>query len=221
VQGEKEARILIADLLSRKPDQNSTNTGVLKIRTGDDKSREIPVRFEVFTTATNWVSAYEIVPEKPGIQAEKLLVTRAPGQANRYEWVKGDKGQTLTGAETLVPFGGSDFLAADLGLEFFHWPRQRVLRKEMRRSQFCDVLESVNPESYGYKRVVSWIDADTGAIVHAEAYDQRNELLKKFDPTELKKVNGQYQLEEMEIRNPKAESHTWVKFNLKAGTVRP
>jgi len=88
----------------------------------------------------------------------------------------------------------------------------------MRRSQFCDVLESLspNPPSNGYKRVVSWIDPDNGGIVHADAYDARNDLLKHFDPTELKKVNGQYQLQEMEIRNRKTGSHTWVRFNLNA-----
>jgi len=124
----------------------------------------------------------------------------------------------MTGKETMVSFAGSDFLAADLGLEFLHWPKQRVLKKEMRRSQFCNVLESLNPtpSPKGYKRVLSWIDPENGAIVHAEAYDERNDVLKKFDPTELKKVNGQYQLEEMEIRNLKTDSRTVVKFNLQA-----
>src|SRR5258707_15815367 len=55
-QGEKEARALVADLLSRKPDQNSRNTGTLKIRDAKDKATEFPVRFEVFWTPTNWVS---------------------------------------------------------------------------------------------------------------------------------------------------------------------
>jgi len=62
VQGEKEARTLVADLLSRKPEQNTTNTGVLKIRDGDDKKREVPVRFEVFANPSDWVSVYETTP---------------------------------------------------------------------------------------------------------------------------------------------------------------
>ena len=217
-QGEKEARSLVADLLSRKPNQDSTNTGTLKIRDANDKRIEIPVRFEVFSTPANWVSIYQTFPGDAGAKGERLVVVHAESQPNQYQLLKGDKASSLTGKETMLPFAGSDFLAADLGLEFLHWPQQRVLKKEMRRSQFCNVLESQNPNPSpkGYKRVVAWIDPDNGAIVHAEAYDERNDLLKKFDPTELKKVNGQYQLEEMEIRNLKTGSHTWVKFNLQA-----
>jgi hypothetical protein len=216
-QGEKEARALVADLLSRKPDQNSTNTGTLKIRDANDKHTEIPVRFEVFATATNWVSVYQTLPGEAG-KAERLVVIHAENQANQYQLFKGDKRSDLTGKEAMIPFAGSDFLAIDLGLEFLHWPEQRVLKKEMRRSQFCEVLQSLNPyaSANSYKRVVAWIDPENGGIVHAEAYDERNDLFKKFDPTELKKVNGQYQLEEMEIRNLKTDSRTVVKFNLQA-----
>ena len=214
-QGEKEARALVADLLSRKPDQNSTNTGTLKIRDANDKRTEIPVRFEVFSTPTNWVSVYQTLPAEPA-KAERLVVVHTESQPNQYQLFKEGKRSDLTGKEAMISFAGSDFLAIDLGLEFLHWPQQRVLKKEMRRSQFCDVLQSSNPNvsPNAYKRVLAWIDPDNGGIVHAEAYDERNDSFKKFDPTELKKVNGQYQLEEMEIRNLKTSSRTVVKFNL-------
>ena len=45
----------------------------------------------------------------------------------------------------MIPFAGSDFWIADLGLEFFHWPEQKVLKKEFRRNCSCVVLESTNP----------------------------------------------------------------------------
>ena len=62
---------------------------------------------------------------------------------------------------------------ADLGLEFLHWPQQRVLRYEMRRSKSCEVLESLNPQPVpgGYARVVSWVITESPhGIVHAAAY---------------------------------------------------
>jgi YD repeat-containing protein len=116
----------------------------------------------------------------------------------------------------MVPFAGSDFWVADLGLEFLHWPTQRVLRREMRHGQPCAVLESLNPRPAptGYARVVSWVDTDNGGILHADAYDARGQLMKEFDPSGLKKVNGQRKLEEMEMRNRKTGSHTWIKFDL-------
>ena len=35
-------------------------------------------------------------------------------------------------------------LFVSMGMEFLHWPTQRLLRKEIRRGQSCDILESVS-----------------------------------------------------------------------------
>jgi len=63
----------------------------------------------------------------------------------------------------MIPFADSEFWVADLGLEFLHWPRQRLLKKEMRHSKSCEVLESVNPQPVpgGYRARVSWIIIET------------------------------------------------------------
>lgn len=118
----------------------------------------------------------------------------------------------------MIPFADSDFWIADLGLEFFHWPEQKILRHEMRRGRSCKVLESINPSpsTNGYSRVVSWIDNESGGIVHAEAYDAKDKLLKEFDPKSFKKVNGQWELQDMEIRNVQTGSRTRLEFDLKS-----
>src|SRR5882724_11705853 len=91
-----------------------------------------------------------------------------------------------------------------------------VWSSSIRRSSFCDVLESVNPKpGPGYSRVVSWVERESPhGIVHADAYDTRGEIVKKFDPSGIEKVHGEYQLQEMEIRNRKTGSRTWIAFNL-------
>jgi hypothetical protein len=222
VEAEKQGRALVADLLSQRPAQNSTNTGVMTIRPPDGKPRAVPIRFEITSEAHSWWSRYET----PGAAAQDgaaLVVTHAEGQPNRYlltastsNGISNSTPRTLAGADTMVPFAGSDFWVADLGLEFFHWPRQLVLRKELRRSRSCVVLESANPDPVpgGYSRVVSWIDAESGGIIHADAFDTQNELLKQFDPKDFKKVQGQWQLEGMEIRNRQTGSRTRIEFNL-------
>jgi len=109
------------------------------------------------------------------------------------------------------------FRIAALGLEFLQWPQQRLLKKEMRKSRFCDVLESTNPRpaGEGYSRVISWVELEPPhGIVHADAYDVNGKLIKKFDPTEFEKVQGQYQLQEIEIRNLKTGSKTRIEFDL-------
>ena len=63
--------------------------------------------------------------------------------------------------------------------------------------------------------MVSWIDNESGGIVQAEAYDLNNKLLKEFAPKSFKKVNGQWELQEMEIRNVQTGSRTRLEFDLK------
>ena len=105
----------------------------------------------------------------------------------------------------------------DLGLEFIHWPGEKLLKRVVRSSRGCSVLESTNPDpaTKGYSRVVSWIDSESDGIIHAEAYDAKGKLLKEFDTKKLKKVNGQWQVEEMDIRNVQTGSRTRLEFDLK------
>ena len=84
MQAEKEARALVADLLAQKPEQNTTNTGQARIRDAAGKEREIPMRFEITATPTNWVSAYETLPSAGGSGGVKLTVIHTAGQPNQY-----------------------------------------------------------------------------------------------------------------------------------------
>jgi hypothetical protein len=224
IEGEKQARALIADMLAQRPEQNTTNTGLVRIRDVNGKERQVPARFEVYTTPTNFVSVYEALPAPGSSGAMKLAVYHNGTHPNRYElWEPEAPGGTntvprvLAPDQLMVPFAGSDFWVADLGLEFLHWPQQRVLQGEMRHSKACKKLESINPapEPGGYSRVVSWIMVERPhGLVHADAYDMKGEVLKRFDPTNLEKVEGEYQLEEIEMRNRKTGSETFIKFNL-------
>ena len=218
VQAEREARALVADMLAQKPAQ--TNTGRLKIRNAAGEQRELAMRFEIWSTPAASTSAYEAT-DPVNHRRTQLTIVHADDKPNEY--LLGEDGaapKKLAVNETMVPFAGSDFWVADLGLEFLHWPQQRLKVKEMRRSRFCDVLESINPTPApgGYSRVVSWIEQERPhGIVHADAYDSRGELVKRFDPTEFEKIQGEYQLQEMEIRNRKNGSRSWIEFDLEPG----
>jgi hypothetical protein len=218
-----QGHALAAEMLAEQPGQNTTNVGALVTRAADGKKRSLPMRFKVIVTPTNWLSVYEAGGASTNSGGERLVVTHAENQPNVYELSGGDAGaigasaKTLAYAELMRPFANSDFRVGDLGLEFFHWPEQRLLKREMRRGQSCEVLESVNPNPVpgGYARVVSWLDAESPhGIVHAEAYDSRGELLEQFDPKKLEKVQGQWQPEELEIRNRQTGSRTLIQYNL-------
>lgn len=224
-EGEQLARSLITNLLSQKPSENSSNAAVVEMRGSGRKRSQSPARFEVLVTATNYVNLYGA--PVPGLgRWMSLAIVHADDRPNEYllsepaaEGATNRPPKILPATQLNMPFAGSDFWAEDLGLEFLHWPQQRVLLKEMRGSVFCAVLESVNPHPGrgDYSRVVSWIGInhpDEIVLVHADGYDEQNRLLKEFAPKGLKKVNGAWQLESMEMRNVQADSRTVITFKL-------
>jgi hypothetical protein len=122
----------------------------------------------------------------------------------------------VRGGDLFQPLAGSDFYLADLGLEFLHWPEQKIVKKEMRKSRSCRVVESKAPNASDsvYSRVLSWIDFETGNLIMAEAYDSKDRLLKEFSIRKISRAEGKAQLKEIEMRNDQTESRTRLEFNL-------
>jgi len=227
-EAEIQGHQLAQQLCGGRPLGDSTNTGVLKIRNAKGERSGIPVKCEVIVTATNWQSRYKAKFGANATDVTTLVVTHCDTKPNQYLLFENEKtaplgpinihvGMGLSGNRTMIPFAGSDFWLADLGLEFFHWPEQKILKKEFRRNCSCMVLESTNPDptTNGYSRVDAWIDEDSGGIVMANAYDARGKLLKEFYPKDVKKVKGQWQLQSMEIDNVQTDSRTRLELDLK------
>lgn len=220
---DADGQTLVAQLLAQRPPLGATtNHCLLSVRParGQGARHTIPVRLSEVVTADGWTSIYESAPTNQSARA-RLVIHRRANQANEYSLAEAATGgnleaaqRTLTGGETMVPFAGSDFWVAELGLEFLHWPVQRLLKKEMTRGQSCNVLESVAPatQTNGYVRVKAWLDIDTGGVVYAEAYDAQAKLVKEFAPKGLKKVAGGWELEEVEIINRRTGSRTRMQF---------
>jgi hypothetical protein len=240
---EIQGRQLAQQILEQRPAESFMNTGVLKIRDAKGRSLEIPVQCEVIVTATNWQGIYKafftnatetLTVIHPVNQLNQQLFDSPDGNSlkiagpvndriepfdtYRHDYPAPGRSDAAHADGSVESFARSDFSAADLGLDFFQWPEQKILKSEMRRSRPCKVLESTNPSpsTNGYSRVVSWIDNESGGIIHAEAYDEKDELLKKFDPKSFKKVNGQWELQDMEIRNVQTGSRTRLEFDLKS-----
>jgi Outer membrane lipoprotein-sorting protein len=208
-QSVKEGRALVDEMLSQQPEENAV-TGKMSIRT-KKTFKTFPIKFQTILSPTNWSSLYSAMDTD-------VTVIHQGARPSEYRWhAPNGKIVTLTGDQATAPFADSDFSLADLGLEFLHWPDQRLLQKEMKRSRSCRVLESTNPHPVagGYSRVKSWVDAESHGIVLAEAYDVKGEKVKEFAPKDFSKVNGQWQLEEMQISNTQTGSSTTVKFDLK------
>jgi hypothetical protein len=220
---EIQGRKLAQQLCDARPAENFTNTGVLQVRVGSGKRLESSLVVKTMANSNSWEILYSAtLAVDKDLSEYALSTTHTPGQQNIYrsteENFAGHFEKDLLGNKTMTPFAGSDFWICDLGLEFFHWPGQKILKKENTRGRGCMVLESTNPEppTNGYSRVVSWIDEESGGIVQARAYDFNGKLLKEFDLKSFKKdASGQWQLQEMEIYNDQTRSRTQIKFDVK------
>lgn len=227
---EIQGRQLAQKILEQQLTEGFTNMGVLRIRDARGKTSEIPIQFATQITATNWTSLFEGINTNSDT-GDKLRIVHRDFLPNQYAVAHVcepgltfsrlggcDVGRIRFEDELMTPFVQSDFWICDLGLEFFHWPGQKILKPyEMRRGRSCKVLESINPNPSpnGYSRVDSWIDNETLGIVQAEAYDAKGKLVKEFYPKDFKKVNGLWELGEMEMINDQTGSRTWIKFDLK------
>ncbi len=239
----KAGRELASELCAKVPAGNSEFTGVLKITPRDSETRNVPFSCliqvggdklsptrggvgSVGGPAPAWEAIYR-TKAVDGTPAERLQIVYQPGRFNEYFYARGGTAgqppgelRRLGNEQAEVPLAGSDFWLVDLGLEFLHWPSQRVIKAGMRRSQPCRELESVNPHpsESGYARVVSWVarmDEEALGIIEAKAYDKKNQLLKEFSLGSFKKVEGQWELQDMKIRNARTGSRTWLEFDLK------
>jgi len=217
---EAQGQQLAQKILAQQPDRDFTNTGKLQIRGADGTSKEVPVTFTIIVTPTNWSCLYDATfTNQSGLTGgEELRIVHINGQPNNYLTTvlhTGISNDVLSSSDTDA-FAGSDFWNDDLGLRFFQWPDQKIIKKEFMRGRGCMVLESRNPTPMlgGYSRVDSWIDEEILGVVHAEAYDANGKLLKVFDPKSFKKVNGQWELQDMEIRNVQTGSRTRIEFDL-------
>jgi hypothetical protein len=219
-----EGKALAQDLIAQWPQKDILLQGTLRIRGADGRRTNVPVKYTIRTGAEAWRGTYETAAIGD-LPAQRLIIIRRPQQPNQYLFTPTvvatsvHEAKSLSGHGASIPFAGSEYWLSDLGLEFLHWPEQRLIKDAkitMRSTRPCKVLESVNPnpELGGYGRVVSWIDAENGAPIYVEAYDQARKPLKVFSLHKFRKINGAWQPTELKIQNQKTDAATILELQL-------
>lgn len=213
---------LAASVRSQRPASSTVTTGTLRVRAGDGRRISLPVEVRVVlgTNASAWSTIYQA--RFPDGRRESLTVVNPENAPPHFILHRASGDGRVTESrperpdEMFAAFAGTDFWFVDLGMLFLHWPEQRVTGRETRRTRTCDVLESVNPQAGagGYRRVLTWVDVETGGIVRAEAYDAQDRLLKEFSPGSFARVGTRYELRDMEIRNDQTDSRTTLQFDI-------
>jgi Outer membrane lipoprotein-sorting protein len=215
----EEGQELAAQLRSSRPAEDLKIQGVLEIRHADGRRTKVPIQYQFVDGLRSWRDIYQTAPGTDAT-AEQLEVIHAEGQPNRYLYTRaGDRQgpRTLSGDQAMIPFLDSDFWLADLGREFLHWPEQRLVHGKitMRKGRPCKQLESrnPNPKATGYTRVRSFIDSDTGGVLIAEAYGPDGQLMKSFEVGGVTKVNGRWEVKDLEMRSEAPDTKTVLEFH--------
>jgi hypothetical protein len=221
IQQETDGRALAADLCNQAPGQDFSTSGLFKTREASGRRLQQHVSLKTIASSNSWQAVYEAGPSAAQITA-KLIIIHHSDAPNEYLLARsGPDGHlsnpaAIAPAQAMIAFAGTEFWLTDLGMDFFHWPDQKIIKREMRKSRPCKVLESTNPNPVvgSYARVRSWIDNETGGLIRAEAYDASRKLLKEFSLRSFSKVNGHWELKEIEIRNALTDSTTRLEFDL-------
>tara|TARA_B100001123_G_scaffold171468_1_gene197233 strand:+ start:1537 stop:2310 length:774 start_codon:yes stop_codon:yes gene_type:complete len=193
-----------------RPTAAINGKGQMRIRSSSGKRKTLAVQFKSFAVGVTMVNQYIT-------SRGTLTINQQMRQDTQYRWGEsGKKEVIIKGAEANLSFAGSDFWMIDLGLEMLRWPNQNVVERKLRRGELCSVLVSrPAKEAQGvYSKVISWVDEDSMGIVRAELYDSKDKLLKVFEPKSFKKINGQWHLKEMEMRNEQSNTRTSIVFEL-------
>jgi len=214
-----EGAALAAELRTSRPGNSFTNSATLRLRDAAGRRSSVPVTIRTLVPEgeADWHVVYEARAAKG---AETLTITHHADRAPSYQLARAAAApRALVADETSEPFAGSDFGVCDLGLEFLHWPEQRTVRRdkpEMRKGRPCRILDSIRPATAGngYVRVRSWIDLDHKQPLIAEAYDPAGKLVKEFSVGSVKKVDGVWQLKDMEITGERDGTVTKLEFDL-------
>lgn len=213
-------RALAERIRHQQPAENTETAGTLKQQRTDGRRLTIPITVRVALDTNVWKSIYEARFDDG--RRETLTVVNLPEEPPHFilHRAAGDgyvtESRPMRSADLFTPFANTDFWLVDLGMVFLHWPDQRWIKREVRRSRPCNVLESINPNPApgAYRRVVTWLDEETGGIIRAEAYDDRDRLLKEFSPGSFARVGKRYELRDMEIRNDQRDSRTVLRFDV-------
>ena len=108
-------------------------------------------------------------------------------------------------------FMGTDFTYDDMGSRHVDEDKHKLLREEVKNGYKCWVLESVPVDKHEiYSRKVSWIRQDCLVAAYVEYYDKLNKLHRVLTIDDVKKIQGFWTIQKMEMKNVQTEHSTLI-----------
>jgi hypothetical protein len=146
-------------------------------------------------------AAYTLL-DRFGHTLARLVVRRSPGNDVKYTYFEGEPLEESEVPPLHESIEGMDFSWGDLALGFLWWEEGKTVGQERRKSRLCHVVDLPAPEGVdAFALVRLWIDAEVGMLLQAETYDAEGERLKKLEVKSLKKIDGHWTLQDLEVQS--------------------
>ena len=195
------------------PTERASLEGTMEVTLRDRKRIKTPLTIQTKPLGqADCLMTYETKPSEGN--GEYWIVRRILAKRNEYRVDK--EAKRLAKREDFeIGLARSSFTLSDLGLEFLHWPKQKTIRKQRRKSRSCHVLESSRSDSEGTLRVLSWVDIKSGGILAADFYSADGKVRKRFSVKGLTKKDGHWQVDEMEMRDVAERTRSRLRLHFK------
>jgi hypothetical protein len=114
--------------------------------------------------------------------------------------------------------GGTAVTYGDLALKFLYWPNPQVIGADTLRTRNGWKLRLTAPSKDAqYATILLWVDKESGALMRMEGYNQKGELVKRFEVVSAQKIDGrwflkQMRIEELEAGTDKVRSRTYLEI---------
>tara|TARA_B100000519_G_scaffold55728_1_gene46579 strand:- start:99 stop:809 length:711 start_codon:yes stop_codon:yes gene_type:complete len=195
------------------PTESASLEATMEVTLRDRKRIKTPFTIQTKPLGqADCLMTYETKPSEGN--GEYWIVRRILAKRNEYRVDK--EAKRLAKREDFeIGLARSSFTLSDLGLEFLHWPKQKTIRKQRRKSRSCHVLESSRSDSEGTLRVLSWVDIKSGGILAADFYSADGKVRKRFSVKGLTKKDGHWQVDEMEMRDVAERTRSRLRLHFK------
>ena len=167
------------------------------------------VDFTLDLAAPTGTASY-VISDAFGEELERLIITRPPNEPIQYEHFTPANTQSAPLADPSAPIDGLDFSWADLSMDFLWWTNVTLAGHENKIGRPCHILE-VRPDATSsgtYARVQLWVDQNTSALLEAQGYDHQDQLLKKLQIKNLRKVDTLWTVGDIEVHAYPSRSKT-------------
>lgn len=153
--------------------------------------------------------AFRLIADGPSVRyqfsgppATTVQVQYNEEDSELHESVNGGADERLTRANFNKKILGTDLTYEDMALRFVYWSRASLLEDDHATTFPAYKLRLNAPSKRTqYAYVLLWVGKDTGALLQAEGYDEKDRVIKRFTVVSGQKIAGKWYLKQMRVEN--------------------